>query len=73
MKSRKERRAIGFRIFQREVIGDLGYDVGVYTLTATGPDGESRTDRGKFVVVTKKGADGKWRFAVDGYSGLPSQ
>lgn len=71
VKNRKERRSIRFRIFQREVVGDLGYDVGIYTLTATGSDGESRTDRGKYVVVTKKGSDGKWRFAVDGYSGLP--
>ncbi|MCO6512496.1 MAG: SgcJ/EcaC family oxidoreductase [Aridibacter famidurans] len=73
VKSRKLKWQISFRIVQRQVAGDLGYDVGIYTLTATQADGASRTDRGKFVVVTTKGKDGVWRFQVDGYSDLPAQ
>lgn len=71
VKERKIKWKITFRIVQREVGDDLGYDVGIYSLTATQEDGGSRTDRGKFVVVTKKGKDGVWRFQVDGYSDLP--
>jgi len=65
-------RKISFHIVQREVSGDLGFDVGIFTLTSTEKSGASRTFRGKFVVVTKKGKDGVWRFQVDGYSDLPA-
>jgi uncharacterized protein (TIGR02246 family) len=61
--------AIRFEILARRVSGDLAYDVGYYRLRSRGPEGESE-DRGKFVVVALRGADGAWRFAVDGYSGL---
>jgi ketosteroid isomerase-like protein len=40
--------------------GDLAYMQGVYDATANGT-----TDRGKFVVVWKKQADGAWRIAAD--------
>ena len=57
---------ITFRIHARRLSGDLGYDVGVFTLT-TGRGAM----RGKFAVVTKKELDGTWRFEVDAYNGLP--
>lgn len=62
---------ITFRVAQRRVTGDLGYDVGIFTLTRTRENGESRTTRGKFFVVTAKEADGTWRFQADGYNSLP--
>ncbi|HUF03920.1 MAG TPA: SgcJ/EcaC family oxidoreductase [Aridibacter sp.] len=71
VRSRKLKWKINFRIVQREAGENLGYDIGIYSLTATQEDGASRTDRGKFVVVTKKGKDGVWRFQVDGYSDMP--
>ncbi|REJ78401.1 MAG: DUF4440 domain-containing protein [Acidobacteria bacterium] len=73
VKQRNLKWDISFRIVQREVGDELGFDVGIYSLTTTQPNGESRIDRGKFVVITKLGKDGIWRFQVDGYSDMPAQ
>lgn len=63
---------ISFHILKRQVSGDFGYDVGIFDLAYT-TDGKIVTEaKGKFVVVTVKDKDGKWRFAVDGYSDLSS-
>ena len=42
--------------------GEWGYDVGTYTQTLTPKTGGGKPieDRGKYVVLLKKGADGKW-------------
>ena len=61
---------IAFRIVKREVQSGLGFDVGVFTLVYSEAGKEVGRSKGKFVVVTRKGMDGKWRFAVDGYSDL---
>ncbi|MEK7404968.1 MAG: DUF4440 domain-containing protein [Acidobacteriota bacterium] len=45
--------------------GDLAYVQGTYESTANDPKGAPVTDRGKFVVVWKKQADGAWRVAAD--------
>ena len=61
---------ISFRIVDRQATGNLAYDVGIYTLRGSGggmPDG---VDQGKFIVIAKKGDDGRWYFQVDGYSAL---
>ncbi|MEX2190570.1 MAG: DUF4440 domain-containing protein [Bacteroidota bacterium] len=61
---------ISFRIVERQVTENLAYDVGIYTLRGSGggmPDGE---DQGKFIVIAKKGDDGRWYFQVDGYSAV---
>ena len=53
--------------------GDLGYTVGTYVLTLHDPKGEPVTDRGKYVTVWKKQADGSWKVAADIFnSGLPA-
>ena len=62
---------ITFRVVQRKISGDLGYDVGIFNLTRIRENGESRTTRGKFFVVTAKDTDGTWRFQVDGYNSFP--
>jgi ketosteroid isomerase-like protein len=62
--------SVSFRIVERGVSGNLGYDVGIYTLKGTGggmPDG---VDHGKFIVITRKNDDGTWYFQADGYSFL---
>ena len=64
--------AVSFQILGRQVSGDLAYDVGIFTLTEKNGDGKARTSRGKFVVVAQRMKNGEWRFAVDGYSGLPN-
>ena len=65
---------ISFHINQRMVDKKLGYDVGIYTLRYY-KDGKMQGEsKGKFVVVSVKGKDKKWRFQVDGYSDIkPSQ
>ncbi len=47
--------------------GDLAYDVGRYTMTVP-QHGNTRKDEGKYLVVWKKQADGKWRIAADSWS-----
>jgi uncharacterized protein (TIGR02246 family) len=44
---------------------DLAYIVGTYTLTMKDPQGNPVNDRGKFVEVWKKPADGKWKVVAD--------
>ncbi len=61
---------IYFQIFQRKVDRNLGYDVGIYTIRQYKDGKETGVGKGKFVVVAVKEKDGKWRFQVDGYSGL---
>jgi uncharacterized protein (TIGR02246 family) len=45
--------------------GDLGYDGGQYAFELTPAQGSPTRDSGKYLVVLKRGADGKWRMAVD--------
>jgi uncharacterized protein (TIGR02246 family) len=46
-----------------EVAGDWAYAWGTYEASVTPSDGQgSRTDRGKFLNIYRKGADGSWRF-----------
>jgi ketosteroid isomerase-like protein len=53
--------------------GDLAYVIGTYELTAKDAQGQPATDRGKFVEVWKKQADGNWKAAVDIFnSDLPA-
>jgi ketosteroid isomerase-like protein len=52
--------------------GDVAYTYGTYDLSMTGPDGRPVTDKGKYVTVYKKQADGSWKAAVDTFnSDLP--
>jgi len=44
---------------------DLAYARGTYEFSANDPKGKPVTDRGKFVVVWKKQADGAWKAAAD--------
>ncbi len=45
--------------------GDLAYVRGTYEATATDPNGAPVTDRGKFVVIWKKQAEGAWKVSAD--------
>ena len=52
--------------------GDLGYSLGTYDLSMNDPEGTPMADRGKYVTVWKKQADGNWKVAVDMFnSDLP--
>jgi uncharacterized protein (TIGR02246 family) len=53
--------------------GDLAYDQGTYTLTMPGPDGKPMNDKGKYLAVSKKQADGSWKLEEDTWnSDLPA-
>lgn len=54
---------IRFEVVEREVRGDLAYDVGYYGMGAS-----ART--GKFLVVWKREPDGVWRIHADAESDL---
>jgi len=71
VRQKNGRLEISFRIAQRQAEQNLAYDVGIYTLTSFSDKGESRTSKGKFMVVGKREKDGVWRFQVDGYNDMP--
>ncbi len=45
--------------------GDLAFSSGTYEVTLNDPTGKSVNDRGKYVVVWKKQADGSWKCVMD--------
>ena len=45
--------------------GDLCYDIGTYQLTMNDPQGKQISDHGKYMVVWRKQADGKWKAVGD--------
>lgn len=61
---------ISFRIVDRDVDGDLAYDVGIYTIRSPGAPPDAGGDQGKFVVVWKRNARGEWRIHADSYSAM---
>ena len=45
--------------------GHLAYEIGAYTLQIQPEGGEATTDKGKYMVIWKRQADGSWKLAVD--------
>jgi len=45
--------------------GDLAYETGTYGLSISDPDGNKVSQSGHYVVVWRKGADGKWKVVID--------
>ncbi len=70
VKTDRRTMTISFHIFQRKVDKNMGYDVGIYTIRQYKDGKDVGTGQGKFVTVAVREKDGKWRFQVDGYSGL---
>lgn len=53
--------------------GDLGYTAGTYDMTFNDASGNPVVDRGKFVTIWRKQADGSWKVAEDVFnSDLPA-
>lgn len=48
--------------------GDIGYVTGTYELRETDDNGKPMTDKGKFLEVWKKQADGGWKCVADMFS-----
>jgi len=70
VRSRGDSVRIAFTILDRRISGALATDIGYYDLTGKARSGESRTDRGKFVVIWVRGTDGAWRIRTDAYSSI---
>ncbi len=51
--------------------GEVAYSFGTNAFTVPNPDGGIDTLRGQGVVVWRKGADGRWRSAVDIWTPSP--
>lgn len=45
--------------------GELGYTSGTYQMSFNDPSGKEATDKGKYVTVWKKQADGSWKVMLD--------
>ena len=45
--------------------GDLGYVTGTYEINETDASGKLKTDKGKYLAVWKKQADGSWKCVAD--------
>ncbi len=45
--------------------GDLAYETGPYALTMSDPKKKPATEKGSYVVVWQKGADGTWKVVRD--------
>jgi len=41
--------------------GSLGYETGRFTLTVNGPDGEPVVEKGRYIELLRREADGTWR------------
>ena len=53
--------------------GDLAFSSGTYEVTLNYPTGTPVNDRGKYLEVWKKQADGKWKCVADAWnSDLPA-
>jgi len=64
----------GWKVTKAEVArsGDLAYLTGTYEMTENDASGKPVNDRGKYVEVWKKQADGKWKAVADMFnSDLP--
>ena len=48
--------------------GSLAYTRGTYESTMLAPDGKPATERGKWITVWRRQADGTWRVAADIYN-----
>jgi ketosteroid isomerase-like protein len=59
--------AISWKTTKVEVAqsGDIAYSSGTYELTMNDAGGKPVPDRGKYLVVWKKQADGKWKCGAD--------
>jgi uncharacterized protein (TIGR02246 family) len=51
--------------------GDLGYTIGRYERTVTGPNGTQQTTVGKYVSIWRRQEDDTWKVVVD--LGTPNQ
>lgn len=55
----------GWKATKVEVSGDLGWVTGTYELSETDASGRPMVDKGKYLEVWKRQADGSWKCVAD--------
>lgn len=58
-------RDVSLASFGSATSGAVGYEAGTYQFTMQPAGGQPTTDKGKYLVALKRGADGKWHLAYD--------
>jgi len=58
----------GWKATKVEVSGNLSYVTGTYEMTETDDSGKPMTDKGTYLKVWKKQADGSWKCVADMFS-----
>ena len=53
--------------------GDIGYEIGSFSLTVTGPNGEEVIDRGRYIELLRRGGDGKWYSTAGIWNAAPQE
>lgn len=61
---------ISFRITDRVISDTLAYDVGVYKLAHLTSGKETRSSKGKFVVIARSNKEGLWKIRVHSFSDI---
>ena len=51
--------------FESAISGSTAYEAGTYQMSITPKTGQPTTDKGKYVVILKRGSNGQWRLAHD--------
>jgi len=62
---------IRFNLIEIEVSGDLGYEIGLYSVDYPADNGQMATATGDYLVVWKREADGVWRYYRDTWNDTP--
>ena len=55
-------------VVQASRSGELGFTLGTYELSFNDPKGKPASDKGKYVTVWRKQADGTWKVVVDEFN-----
>ncbi len=61
-------RTLNLQVNSVELIGDHAIELGSYTLVVQPPGQGETTDRGKYIVIWKRQADGTWKLYRDAFN-----
>ena len=61
-------KTLNLQVNSVELIGDHAIELGSYTLVVQPPGQAEATDRGKYIVVWKRQADGTWKLYRDAFN-----
>lgn len=62
--------SISFQIIDRDIAGDLAYDIGIYTVLPPDASADIQGTQGKFVIIWKRNGADEWRIYADSFSTL---